>query len=173
MEIRLVTIDDLNALQEISTTTFLDAFGYANTEKDMQSYLEESRSVESLRQQLEEDSEFYFLQDQQSTVGYLKLNFGKSQTEKNLTDSIEVQQIYVIKEYQSKGLGKLLMDKAIERGKEKGLKYVWLGVWEHNPRAIEFYEKLGFIPFGKHAFLLGTDLQTDILMKRPLSFDQP
>ncbi|HEX7807692.1 MAG TPA: GNAT family N-acetyltransferase, partial [Thermoanaerobaculia bacterium] len=45
---------------------------------------------------------------------------------------------------------------------------VWLGVWEHNPRAIAFYEKCGFRITGKHPFLLGSDLQTDLVMTREL-----
>ncbi|RZL17332.1 MAG: GNAT family N-acetyltransferase, partial [Pedobacter sp.] len=48
--------------------------------------------------------------------------------------------------------------------------YVWLGVWEENPRAIRFYQKNGFMPFDKHIFKLGEDEQTDIMMKKMLSF---
>ena len=48
------------------------------------------------------------------------------------------------------------------------MKYIWLGVWEENPRATRFYQKNGFVAFGKHIFKLGDDEQTDILMKRPL-----
>jgi ribosomal protein S18 acetylase RimI-like enzyme len=43
--------------------------------------------------------------------------------------------------------------------------HVWLGVWEKNPKAIRFYKKNGFVEFDKHIFKLGTDEQTDIMMK--------
>lgn len=44
-----------------------------------------------------------------------------------------------------------------------------LGVWEHNHRALRFYEKNGFIAFGTHIFQLGNDQQTDILMKKSVA----
>ena len=53
-------------------------------------------------------------------------------------------------------------------GKEKGKTYVWLGVWEENHRALQFYEKNGFTVFGKHDFVLGDDVQTDLMMKRSI-----
>ncbi len=43
---------------------------------------------------------------------------------------------------------------------------LWLGVWEHNPRATTFYRKAGFVAVGTHTFLLGQDLQTDVVMVR-------
>jgi len=48
------------------------------------------------------------------------------------------------------------------------VKYIWLGVWEKNQKAIDFYEKNGFVPFDKHIFVLGDDKQTDIMMKMEL-----
>lgn len=58
-----------------------------------------------------------------------------------------------------------MYEKAITLSKEKNVKYVWLGVWEQNQRAIKFYQKNGFRVFDKHIFTLGEDKQTDILMK--------
>ena len=168
MEIKAVTEANLKELQAISIATFIDAFGAVNTPEDMEAYIRESRSLESLRKQLYADSEFYFLEVDDQTIGYLKINYGLSQTEPHLTNCLEVQQVYIIKEYQNKGLGKLLLDEAIQRGLDMGLDYIWLGVWEHNTDAIRFYERLGFRSFVEHSFILGSDHQTDILMKKPL-----
>ena len=78
---------------------------------------------------------------------------GKSQTEKQSTNSLEIERIYVIKEFHGKNIGQLLCDKAIEVATQKGAEYVWLGVWEENPRAINFYKKNGFVEFDKHIFI--------------------
>jgi len=43
---------------------------------------------------------------------------------------------------------------------------LWLGVWERNPRAIAFYGKCGFVDVGHHAFVVGTEEQTDRVMAR-------
>ena len=58
--------------------------------------------------------------------------------------------------------------KALEVAGEFGKTYVWLGVWEENPRAIRFYEKNGFVVFDKHIFRMGNDEQTDLMMKKLL-----
>ena len=74
----------------------------------------------------------------------------------------------MLKAYHGKKVGQLLYEKAIETAKQKNADYVWLGVWEENPRAISFYKKNGFIGFDKHIFKLGDDEQTDIMMKLQL-----
>ncbi len=78
---------------------------------------------------------------------------------------LEIERIYVLKEYHGKKVGQLLYENAIKIAKSKNAEYVWLGVWEKNPRAIRFYEKNGFVAFDKHIFKLGNDKQTDIMMK--------
>jgi ribosomal protein S18 acetylase RimI-like enzyme len=101
-------------------------------------------------------------------IGYLKVNFGKAQTDFKEDDSIEIERVYVVVEFHGKEVGKKLLDKAIEISREQNAKSVWLGVWEKNYKAIRFYHKNGFVEFGKHPFILGDDIQTDILMKRHL-----
>ena len=70
-----------------------------------------------------------------------------------------------MKKFHGENVGKSLYNKAIQIAKNKKAKYVWLGVWEHNPRAIRFYQKNGFVIFDKHVFIVGEDEQTDLLMK--------
>ena len=166
MQIRKLDITDLENLQKISITTFRETFEEVNSEKDMQKYLDENLSLERLKSELENlDSEFYFIENENKNLGYLKLNFENAQTEKVEENYFEIERIYVLKAFLGQKIGQILFDKAIEIGREKNLEYVWLGVWEENHRAIKFYEKNGFEIFGKHDFVLGKDVQTDLLMK--------
>ena len=166
MQIRKLDITDLENLQKISITTFRETFEEVNSEEDMQKYLDENLSLERLKSELENlDSEFYFIENENKNLGYLKLNFGNAQTEKVEENHFEIERIYVLKAFLGQKIGQILFDKAIEIGREKNLEYVWLGVWEENHRAIKFYEKNGFEIFGKHDFVLGEDVQTDLLMK--------
>ena len=135
----------------------------------MRNYLEEGFSKEKLTAELKnKDSEFYFATLEDEVIGYLKVNFGESQTELKDSKALEIERIYVSKEFHGKSVGQILYDKAIEIAKQKGSEYVWLGVWEENPRAISFYKKNGFVEFDKHIFRLGDDEQTDIMMKMKL-----
>ena len=81
---------------------------------------------------------------------------------------MEIERIYVSSSYYGEGVGQLLFEKALQIARDNAKNCIWLGVWEHNPRAIRFYEKNGFTPFDQHIFKLGDEEQTDILMKRIL-----
>lgn len=113
----------------------------------------------------DKNAEFYFATLDNNVIGYLKLNFGQSQTELKDDKAVEIERIYVIKEFHGKKVGQVLYEKAINIAKQKNADYIWLGVWEENPRTISFYKKNGFIEFDKHIFKLGDDEQTDIMMK--------
>ena len=169
IEISLTKPNEINELQKISKDTFVEAFSNQNTEENMRKYLEENLSIQQLTNELlNSESSFYFARMDEKIIGYLKVNFGKAQTDFKEDDSIEIERVYVLSEFHGKDVGKKLLDKAIEISREKNAKSVWLGVWEKNYKAIRFYQKNGFLEFGKHPFILGDDIQTDILMRRQL-----
>lgn len=164
--IQKATIKDVEQLQKIGRKTFLETFSSSNSEENMEKYLTEGFSHEKLRNELNDDSsEIYFALLGSKIIGYLKINFGASQTELNDEKSLEIERIYVLQEYHGKKVGQALYTKAIEVANQKELSYVWLGVWEKNIKAIRFYKKNGFIEFDTHIFKLGDDEQTDIMMK--------
>lgn len=162
-------IQDLKQLQEISTETFVQTFAEVNTKEDMEKYLSEHLSLSKLSAELNNaESDFYFAQLNDQVIGYLKTNSGAAQTELKEADGLEVERIYVLKEFKGKNVGQVLLDKAITVAHDQKAAYIWLGVWEENYRAIRFYEKNGFSVFDKHIFKLGNDEQTDLMMKRVL-----
>lgn len=166
MNIRKVNIQDVEKLQEIGKLTFAETFSSENSEENMKQYLENGFKTEKLTAELtDQNTEFYFAELDGKIIGYLKVNVGQSQTEIKDKDALEIERIYVLKAFHGKKVGQILFDKAIELAREKSVEYVWLGVWEQNPRAIRFYKKNGFVAFGKHIFKLGDDEQTDIMMK--------
>ncbi|MRX39611.1 GNAT family N-acetyltransferase [Flavobacterium sp. LC2016-23] len=167
--IRRVTLDDIDQLQQIGRQTFSETFSGYNSEEDMKKYLDEHFSKEKLTVELHNtNSEFYFAVLDDTVIGYLKLNFGESQTELKDSKALEIERIYVPKEYHGQSVGQALYEKAIQVAKNKNVNYVWLGVWEENHRALRFYKKNGFTAFDKHIFRLGNDEQTDIMMKLEL-----
>lgn len=166
IEIYKASITDLDALQKISRTTFLEAFSEDNTVENMNAYLEESFSTVRLKDELQDvHSEFYFAKYGNEAVGYIKLNFGPSMTELKEENAMEIERIYVLQTFQGEKVGQQLLDKALQIANKKNAAFVWLGVWEKNHRAIQFYKKNGFVAFDKHLFKVGDDEQTDIMMK--------
>ena len=165
-KIKQIGLSDLKQLQKIGKQTFYETFVDSNTTEDMDKYLNDNFSLQQLTQELNNPhSSFYIATINDITAGYLKTNWLHAQTEQHDDQAFEVERIYVLKEFHGKSIGQKLYEKALSIAKKKKSKYLWLGVWEHNPRAIRFYEKNGFVAFDKHEFIVGTDRQTDILMK--------
>ncbi|WP_126650781.1 GNAT family N-acetyltransferase [Chryseobacterium aureum] len=160
---------DLETLQNIGIQTFTETFAEDNTEEAMKQYLEKSFTTEKIKSELTNpDSIFYIAWEEDNPVGYLKVNSGKAQTELQDETSLEIERIYVKKSHQGKKVGQLLYNQALETAKQLGKSYLWLGVWEENLRALQFYRKNGFVEFDKHIFRLGDEEQTDLMMKKIL-----
>ena len=166
IEITKIDLKEIEQLKIISKQTFFETFAEGNSEENMKKYLEESFTTELLKTELTNpNSEFYFARTENNIIGYLKINFGQAQSELKDKSTIEIERIYVLKEFQGKQIGQVLFNKAFEIAKQINADYLWLGVWEENPRAINFYKKNGLVEFDKHVFKLGDDEQTDIMMK--------
>lgn len=160
----------LVSLQNISRKTFIETFADQNSKEDMQLYLDEKLSLETLDQELQHpDSAFFFVELDKNIVAYMKLNRKTAQTELIDINAYELERIYVLNEFKGRKIGQILLDTAIKIATTNKAPFLWLGVWEKNTSAISFYEKNGFQVFDEHLFLLGSDSQRDLLMKRILT----
>ena len=166
MEIQKLTVADAVALQSISVQTFSETFTEDNTEENLAKYLADAFNITRLTEELNNpESQFYFAVLNDTVIGYLKINLGQAQTELKEANGLEIERIYVLKEFHGKGIAAALYQKAIAIACQQNCTYVWLGVWEENKRAIGFYTKNGFAEFDRHIFMVGDDAQTDIMMK--------
>ncbi|MDH3795232.1 MAG: GNAT family N-acetyltransferase [Flavobacteriaceae bacterium] len=161
--------EDLPILLKLSRQTFIDAFAAANDPDDFKVYLNEAFSEARLKAELSNPySFFYITYVDEEVVGYIKLNYQDAQTDIKSMDGAELERIYVLQKYQNQNLGQWMLEQAIDLVKAKGKQYLWLGVWEENPKAIRFYERHGFEKFGRHPYYIGSDKQIDWLMKLDL-----
>ncbi|RKS98450.1 ribosomal protein S18 acetylase RimI-like enzyme [Flavobacterium sp. 123] len=164
--IKKVSLSDLEPLQSICKTTFVETFADLNTPENIENYLHENFSVAQLSSEINNpNSDFYLAFSESEPIGYLKINFKDAQTEDITDNSLEIQRIYVAQAFHGKKMGQLLLDNVFTIAKQTAIDYIWLGVWEENHRAIQFYTKNGFEVFDKHLFILGVDEQTDLLMR--------
>lgn len=169
MTIKKCTLDDAVELQAVSKETFTETFQEQNSPEHLNAYLERAYNLEQLEHELANpSSHFYFVLYDQQVAGYLKINTGDAQSEEMGDDSLEVERIYVKKDFQKHGLGKQLLNKAMEVALELNKSKVWLGVWEENDNAIAFYQKKGFVQTGAHSFFMGDDEQIDLIMTKSL-----
>ena len=167
--IRKVEIADVEVLAKLAKQTFRETFAHDNTEEQLQEYFEEAYNLRVLSTELEDpDSESYFIMHEEEIAGFLKVNWGNAQTERELENAFEIQRLYVLQTYQGFGLGKQLFEFALEHAEKNGFSWAWLGVWEHNTKAQVFYYRYGFEKFSQHRFMVGQKVDTDWLLKKKL-----
>ncbi len=172
VSIHLAILSDAPTLALLGETTFHETFAHQNTESDMKKYVFENFSKEQVIKELEDaNNKFFLARWHEQPIGYMKLRLGEHPDQPKNTKSVELERIYVLKDFLNNKAGAALLGHAINLSRNMGYQTLWLGVWEHNERAINFYVRWGFTTYGSHIFVLGTDPQIDILMKKDLNGD--
>jgi len=169
IHLKKCTLEDLCKLQEISYETFYETFKDQNSPENMNAYLKRAFNLKQLEKELSNIfSQFFFVYLNNEVAGYLKINTNDAQSEEMGDESLEIERIYIKSKFQKHGLGKYLINKAIEIALKENKKKIWLGVWEKNEKAIAFYKKMGFFQTGAHSFYMGDEEQTDFIMTKSL-----
>ncbi|MES2180395.1 MAG: GNAT family N-acetyltransferase [Gemmatimonadota bacterium] len=170
ISIRQATPADAELLAALGSETFQDTFGPENTDDDMAMYLGAAFGAE---QQLAELSDprhtVFFAEREVGTVGYVMLREGPPPDGVKEPDVLEIVRLYSVKRSIGSGVGAALMQRSLDEAAARGKSAIWLGVWEHNARAIAFYRRWGFSIAGTLPFTLGSDHQTDYVMVRRVS----
>ncbi|MRG44590.1 GNAT family N-acetyltransferase [Chitinophaga sp. SYP-B3965] len=169
--IRPVAETDLQVWMQLERDTFTETFLPVYATHDLQTFLQEKKNDNILRQEWEsKDAYFYILWEGTTAAGFIKLNLHRQPDNGTLlpTPVMELERIYVRREFQSKKLGKKLIHFAYEEAHKYFVRTLWLGVWEHNLKARQFYEKEGFSAFGEHTFKVGTQEDRDLLLAKLL-----
>ena len=156
---------EVKHLQFISENTFSESFAKDNSKENLKSYFDLAFSLKRLSEELNNSlSRFYFIYVDETLCGYFKINIGESQTEIKSDDGLELERIYILAEYQGKRIGEKILEKIKKMAILEHKKYIWLGVWELNTKAIKFYERFGFKKFDTHIYQIGDDPQIDWMM---------
>lgn len=165
--IREATIHDARLIADISHQTFYETFAAYNSKEDMNKFLTEQFTKGKLIMEVgARANSFLLAYEGKEIAGYVKLRDGRVPPAMGDVAAMELARIYVVKRSIGQGVGSFLMQACVDRAKEEHKDWLWLGVWEKNERAIEFYRRWGFEKFGETEFLLGDSIQHDWLMKK-------
>lgn len=168
--IRPVMLEEAALLQELSRLTYRDTFQGTTSDENLQEHLDTAYALSRLEKELKDpEVAFYFYQEGEDLLGYLRLNVGSAQTESIHDNSLEIERIYIHPDHKGRGLGQELMNFALVQAQKLGKTAIWLGVWEFNGPALGFYQKNGFRQVGQHNFVMGDDVLTDLLYLKELS----
>jgi len=168
--IKTATEKDTSLIKNLSWQTFFDTFHQQNSREDMELFLKSNFNQNAVHAEIADPNNTFLLAYlKKEAVGHAKLSEGENPEGLSGVNAIEISRIYSVKEKIGSGIGKTLMEKSFEVARKKDKEVVWLGVWENNQRAIQFYRRFGFEKFGEHVFMLGNDKQNDWLMKKRLT----
>jgi len=190
LRFRRAQVGDAQSLCKLASRLFTETFGEFNTSENMNAYLREHFQVKAQAAELQngESHEVWLAcafepaaeelsgtrqvisiskdSPNEKMIGYLHLIRGSSLHHNEGVDSLEIRRFYIDSHFHGKGVAQVLLRVAEKRALEVGAKHLWLAVWERNDRARAFYRKCGFLPIGSKDFLLGEDLQKDIVMQK-------
>ncbi len=123
INIQKCSSEDLKILQELSIETFNDTFKDQNSPENMKAYLESAFNAKQLEKELSNtSSQFFFVYFHHEVAGYLKVNTDDAQSEEMGKESLEIERIYIKNKFQKHGLGKHLLNKAMEIALERNKK---------------------------------------------------
>lgn len=163
--LRLALPGDAVALAMLAERTFRDAFGARNSPENMDLHCARTFGPDIQLREIGERGSVTTLADEAgSLVGFSQLRLSRPSPAVEAARPAELNRIYVVADWQGRGVARALMDRALADAAGAGCDALWLGVWEHNPKAMAFYRKFGFEIVGTHGFMLGNERQRDLIM---------
>ena len=169
--IRVASPDDTISIRHIGTTVFAGTFGHSMSAEDLNDYLEDAYSLQSVLKDIIDPSKTVCVacDPQNHVLGFATLTEGTTEDCIRLEPNpIELQRVYVDAAAHGRGIGSALVRHMEQIATNKGFKTCWLGVWEENFAAQRVYEKLGYSKVGQHDFVMGKEVQTDWIVAKEL-----
>ena len=157
---------DLTQLVGVAQKTYVDAFGHSFQPEDLDAHLTANLSEVAIKEILSCDSILVAV-DEEKIIGFVQFGQTKGYKEVISDHDWAIKRLYVLRDFQNKGIGSLLMQKSLEFMKENMVKRVFLDVWELNPGAIRFYQRFGFEVVGRLKFEVasGAESSDDLVMR--------
>ncbi len=172
IHIRKATKEDCEVIAELAKKTFSETYSEISTNAAMQEYVEKKISPVNIRKELDNPlSCFYigFINDE--PVAFTRLRYNRAVKGLPGKKGIEIEQIYVLKEYQGVKVGREMMEKCRQVAIREKFDILWLQVWQHNHKAIQFYQKSGFVVYETAIAVYGNGIeQDDFLMRLDLYY---
>jgi diamine N-acetyltransferase len=158
---------DEAALALIGRATFLDRYADLLPVADILAHCEHKHSPEVYRQWLISEDHVCWLVEIEpghTPVGYLVLGPSTLPVTDSAATDREIIRIYLLHRFQRRGLGRRLMECAVEAALTAGGKRLLLGVYSRNESALAFYAQQGFTRVGERTFRVGTSEYYDYVL---------
>jgi diamine N-acetyltransferase len=172
--LRVGTPADAAALAELGAATFVETFGAQNRPADVAAHLAARFSPALQADELADPrGGFVVAEANGELAGYARTLDGDAPSGVAARRPRELARLYVRARHTGSGLGPALMRRVLDDAHAAGRDALWLGVWEHNARARRFYAKWHFAEVGEVPYVLGEDVQRDLVLAVALPAADP
>jgi len=166
LDIRQANADDVPTIIEVAQKTFVETYGETNKKENVEQYMSNMFSTDKICSEINSESErFYIAFNNGTPVGFTKMRSDRKARGLDGKRAIEIERIYVLKEFQGLKVGKELLDKCKSIALEEDYKIIWLQVWQANAKAVQFYQKGGFVIYETAIFQFGDEVHQDYVMR--------
>ena len=167
--LRRAVAGDAPSLSVLAERTFRDAFSARNSPANMDLHCSRVFGSDIQQREIEDRGLVTTIAEAENQmIGFSQLRFASGHASVSAEHPAELKRLYVVAEWHGRDVGRNLMQDVIDTAAREGCDVLWLGVWEHNPKAMSFYRKFGLEVVGTHAFMLGQDRQRDLVMSMKL-----
>jgi len=164
---RNATPADAALLADLFERCFVETFAHLYRPRDLDSFLA-GVTAEAYAAELSDPGfDMCIAEAAGEPVGFAKLGLPSLPVEPP-PNTLELWQIYVLRDWQGAGVGPALYDWAVERARGRGAQHLQLTVYVDNHRARAFYERRGFAAVGRYDFMVGEQADEDIIMQASL-----
>jgi ribosomal protein S18 acetylase RimI-like enzyme len=160
------------ALSELARELFRQGYGESHPEPEHSRYAARTFSTEVFERDIADPRKVVLVVDEasmDSLVGYAVLRDGSPSPEQSTgkeENAIEILRFYVDEKLHGTGVAQALMGACVIEAATRGKSEIWVQAWQHAPRALAFYKKMGFVVVATAQFEFGDRLDDDFLLVR-------
>lgn len=169
VQITDATTADAALLKQIGATYFYDAYKDVKFDGHLTDYIKTAFIESEIEQQIAGRQAHYMIaRNGSNPCGYVKIRWDRTHPNLTTTKNLEVERIYVDRNHWRDGIGKQLLSACIDYGRKNNFEVLWLGVWQKNERAINFYKSQSMEIFGEKKFWVGSEENDDFVLRLSL-----
>lgn len=158
IEIRRANRNDASVVALLGRLTFRETFNhlFEHHQHDLQNYLDRTFSVAKIEGSIGKTENSYWIASIDGLpIGYAKLKWPSENEFVGMSKAAQLQKIYVLSEFASRGAGRALMKAIGSEVARLSPSALWLNVLTSNRQAILFYEGQGWVRVGFSSFTIG------------------
>ena len=167
--LRRATANEAQKVTELMQQAFKEAYADRMNLDDLNAYMAAHFNGDIQQKELENHLSATFLAEtDKQPIGYVQ--WVQTTHPECVTGDrpVHMQRFYVLKQYWGAGIADQLMKTCLTQLSATSYTDIWLSCWKKNARALSFYRRWGFSSAGEAPFLIGSDLQSDYIMVRPV-----